>query len=153
MKKRLMLILIVILGTVIAFVVHRNRHEITQTLTHSADYLEKPTIVKTETTQNESRATPDAVLIKDVPFTPQAPTGNWDHLHVEACEEAAILMVSRYMSGERGGLMNADEAEAEIQKIVAWENEHFGYFEDSHCARGRAAPPQPVFQTTRPDLP
>ncbi len=34
-----------------------------------------------------------------VPFTSQAPTGNWDALHEDACEEASIYMVHEYFGG------------------------------------------------------
>lgn len=34
-----------------------------------------------------------------VPFTSQAPTGNWDALHEDACEEASIYMVHEYFAG------------------------------------------------------
>src|SRR3954467_10835183 len=40
-------------------------------------------------------ALPRTLLLK-VPFTPQAPTANWDELHNEACEEASSLMAGLY---------------------------------------------------------
>lgn len=64
-----------------------------------------------------------------VSFTSQAPHANWDHTHEEACEEASILMVGRYFEGR--GIENPDEAEAGIQEIIAWENEHLGFFEST----------------------
>ena len=36
-----------------------------------------------------------------VPFTPQAPTANWDELHNEACEEASVLMAAAYFNGDK----------------------------------------------------
>src|SRR5688572_5442442 len=43
-------------------------------------------------------ALPKTLLLK-VPFTPQAPTANWDELHNEACEEASSLMAAAYFNG------------------------------------------------------
>lgn len=53
----------------------------------------------------------------DVPFTSQAPTGDWDELHGEACEEASVLMVMRYFSGQP--ILSPDDAERAIQHLVA----------------------------------
>lgn len=39
-----------------------------------------------------------------LPFTSQAPFGNWDALHEDTCEEASILMVERYFAGVSGNL-------------------------------------------------
>lgn len=35
-----------------------------------------------------------------VPFTSQAPFGNWDVVHEDTCEEASVLMVKKYFDGE-----------------------------------------------------
>lgn len=64
-----------------------------------------------------------AKLHLPVAFAQQAPFANWNDLHQEACEEASIIMADRYFHGKP-----LDEAimEDEIQKLVAWEEEH-GY--------------------------
>lgn len=74
----------------------------------------------------------------DVPFTSQAPYGTWDEVAKEACEEASILMASWFVKGTRGnnqsGYANRvapDTANAEIQELVAWQKETFGYWEDT----------------------
>ncbi len=58
-----------------------------------------------------------------IKFVSQAPNANWDELHKEACEEAAMITVAKYMKGE-----NLDELimEDEIQAMVRWETEQ-GY--------------------------
>ncbi len=66
-----------------------------------------------------------------VPFTPQAPQGNWDEPYQEACEEASVYMVQQFYEGTPEGLINADQAETDILKIVAFERELFGYYEDT----------------------
>ena len=62
-----------------------------------------------------------------VPFTPQAPTGNWDLLHNEACEEASAIMVGAYFSGDTRKVIPAREVEKEISILTQWEESHFGY--------------------------
>lgn len=63
----------------------------------------------------------------DVPFTSQAPFANWDGLHGEACEEASVLMVLRYFSGQK--IASPDDAEKAIQHLVA-ANEALGFAVD-----------------------
>ncbi len=60
----------------------------------------------------------------DVPFTPQAPTANWDAVHQEACEEASVLMVLKYFQGE--SIDSPQDAEAGIQEVLA-KNEELGF--------------------------
>lgn len=67
---------------------------------------------------------PSSVLIK-VPFASQAPLLNWDALHEEACEEASLILVDRYLKKQT---ISPEEMEAEIQKLVAWETDQgYGY--------------------------
>lgn len=74
---------------------------------------------------------PDKVLIENVPFTPQAPFANWDAVHEQTCEEAAVLMAGWYANGKRGGKIDAGVAEDELQRLIIWEKQRFGYFEDT----------------------
>ena len=69
--------------------------------------------------------------ILSVPFTAQAPTGNWGSPFDEACEEASIIMVDRFL---RSGSMDASTVQQEIERIVAWEQSHFGNHEDTSIA-------------------
>ena len=66
-----------------------------------------------------------------VPFTPQAPTGNWDQLHNEACEEASAIMAGAYFSGDTRKVIPAIEVEKEISTLTQWEESHFGYHLDT----------------------
>lgn len=121
----------------------KHNYEKTGRFTASFDYLEKPLIIRTETAEpskpsptvatSDSLAPPKTFLIAEVPFTSQAPHANWDTVHKETCEEASSLMAARYAKGERSGLINPDDAEAELQRIIAWERETFGYFEDTNA--------------------
>src|SRR5260370_24567641 len=55
-----------------------------------------------------------------VPFTPQAPLGNWA-ARQHTCEEASLTMVDRYLHGDHsGGLIDPATADATINQITAW---------------------------------
>lgn len=81
---------------------------------------------------------PGTLLLK-VPFTPQAPTANWDELHNEACEEASSIMVDAYFENENknnydknaDGVIDADYVEGQISKLTTWENTNLGYHLDT----------------------
>ncbi|MEK7528498.1 MAG: C39 family peptidase [Patescibacteria group bacterium] len=66
----------------------------------------------------------------DVPFTSQAPTGDWKQPFFDSCEEAALLMVHSFFSGKK--LDSVNIAKEELLKIVDWEVETFGYFKDTN---------------------
>lgn len=139
--------IIILAGIVLVAVWYgvKRTYEKTGRFTASFDYLEKPLIIRTETAEpskfsptaptSDSPAPPKTILIEQVPFTPQAPHANWDAVHKETCEEASVLMAARFVAGERSGLISPDDAEAELQRIIAWEREKFGYFEDTDAAQ------------------
>ena len=55
-----------------------------------------------------------------VPFTSQAPKGEWSASQHD-CEEASLAMVDRYLRGDRsGGLIDPDAAEAAIRGMTPW---------------------------------
>jgi peptidase C39-like protein len=61
-----------------------------------------------------------AAVSLPVPFTPQAPLGNWAQRQ-HTCEEASLLMVDRYLHGDHsGGLIDPHTADAGINQITAW---------------------------------
>ncbi|MBI3331943.1 C39 family peptidase [Candidatus Peregrinibacteria bacterium] len=74
---------------------------------------------------------PGSVLIKMV-FAPQAPHANWDEPYQEACEEASLIIVHHYLTGAP---LSREDADREILAMVAWENEHFGGYEDTTAAQ------------------
>jgi peptidase C39-like protein len=65
----------------------------------------------------------------DVPFTSQAPHANWDMPYQEACEEASLMMVHAYIDG--AGAFTPNEADRQILALVAWEEEHLGFYKDT----------------------
>ncbi len=70
---------------------------------------------------------PDKILM-EVPFTTQAPFAKWDEIHEEACEEASIIMLRYYFSGEK---LTPEVAEKEIQALVKFQNKNYGDFKDT----------------------
>jgi hypothetical protein len=64
-----------------------------------------------------------------VPFTSQAPHANWEMPYQEACEEASLMMVHAYLVG--AGAFTPNEADRQILAMVAWEEDHFGYYKDT----------------------
>ncbi|MDO8649810.1 MAG: C39 family peptidase [Candidatus Berkelbacteria bacterium] len=67
---------------------------------------------------------PPVTLPLKVPFTTQAPFALWDPLHEEACEEASLLMVYYYRTGQK--FSSPLEADTEIKKLITWESSN-GY--------------------------
>ena len=67
-----------------------------------------------------------------VPFTAQAPFGDWDdQRQQDGCEEASTLMAARWITGES---LNPTTALAELMKIFSWEDETFGASNDTNAA-------------------
>ncbi len=59
----------------------------------------------------------DKIIKLDVPFTSQAPLGEWDDIRQQnACEEAAALMAMKWVRGE--SIVNPEQAKKEILNIV-----------------------------------
>lgn len=84
----------------------------------------------TQTTTNE----PEQIQIPsefnlDIPFTSQAPFGNWDAAHEEYCEEASLLMAHRFLNNQT--ISGPADADAAMNAIAAWEVDRFGYFEST----------------------
>lgn len=91
------------------------------------------TNVNTSQTTNTSNPQPsenDQPIPKslklEVPFTPQAPTANWDELHNEACEEASIIMANAYFNNITS--LPPATVEREISKLTKYQQDTFGYY-------------------------
>src|SRR6185436_19733412 len=63
-----------------------------------------------------------------VPFTSQAPYGNWDALHEEMCEEGTVVMAHAWLNSIS---LTPAYAESEIQKLAKWETDTFGFYTDT----------------------
>lgn len=64
-----------------------------------------------------------------VPFMSQAPHANWDMPYQEACEEASLIMLHAYLTGAVA--FTPDDADRRILEMVAWEEEHLGFYKDT----------------------
>jgi len=71
---------------------------------------------------------PSRILLP-VPFSPQAPAGDWGAPYQEACEEAALIMTDRFFKDGETAIIPAEEMDAAILDLVQWETAH-GYGED-----------------------
>lgn len=60
-----------------------------------------------------------------VPFSPQAPHGNWELPYQETCEEASAMLVDGFWKGRT---FTPDGADAELRDIVAWSRQRFGFY-------------------------
>lgn len=89
----------------------------------------------TATPKPTAAATNTGSLLLKVPFTAQAPTGNWDKEHNEACEEASALMVGAYFKGDTRTKIPAAEVEKELTRLFEWERANFGYSLDTTAAQ------------------
>lgn len=100
--------------------------------------LQEEIKVGSETKQNQNEiitadSLPKEILPKqvllDVPFTAQAPFGNWADVRQDyGCEEAAILMAMYWVYGRD---LPLEEAKKEIIAISEFEKEKYGNFHDT----------------------
>lgn len=65
---------------------------------------------------------PPSVFIK-VPYTDQAPLGNWDTAHEDYCEAAATLMYGAFLRGDTRSVIPPSEADQRMTQIVDWERQ------------------------------
>lgn len=72
---------------------------------------------------DDSGVLPEQALNR-APFVSQAPYANWDAIHEETCEEAAIIIAHFYRKGRKE--LSADEAEKELMAMVRYQEEHYG---------------------------
>ncbi len=75
----------------------------------------------------EEIVVPESIKI-EVPFTSQAPFGVWDERHEEACEEASLLMVIKYLSKET---LTPEISEKELQEMIDFQIDKYGDYKDS----------------------
>lgn len=81
------------------------------------------------TEPEETPATLPAKVLHGAPFTSQAPYADWsDERQQDGCEEAAILMASRWHFSQT---LTPDEALAELLALAAFQQEHYGYSQDT----------------------
>ncbi|OGN02286.1 MAG: hypothetical protein A2657_00865 [Candidatus Yanofskybacteria bacterium RIFCSPHIGHO2_01_FULL_44_110b] len=73
------------------------------------------------------------ILIRNVPFTPQAPTGNWsDERQQDGCEESSALMAVAWAKNEK--LPTSAEVEKKIIAISNYEQQIYGEFHSTNVS-------------------
>lgn len=126
-------LVLILFGSFVALVIHRQYLDFYDDLAQSTTVLrvKKSTSIKSSSpatvpVEPPKTSTLPAVITLPlkVPYTSQAPLAVWDPLHEEACEEASLLMVYYYRTGQK--FTTPLEADAELKKLVAWEEDH-GY--------------------------
>jgi len=70
-------------------------------------------------------AAPPAGAILKVPYTVQAPFGNWK-FHQESCEEAALLMYHGFIEGDQRADIPPAEADQGLRAMKAWQVTNWG---------------------------
>lgn len=83
---------------------------------------ENEEVKEEENEPNDSQQLPKQFKL-DVPFEPQSPFAEWDHTHNEACEEAAIIMVHFFLTGEE---LTSSVANEEILEMVQYQKDNWG---------------------------
>jgi hypothetical protein len=73
-------------------------------------------------------ALPDHILLQ-VPYTTQAPLGNWAQ-HQESCEEATLAMLSSYWARDPSVVIDPNAADAAIAALVHWQVQNWGSEDD-----------------------
>lgn len=119
-------VFLLVIAAVAVFFVFRGLNADDKTIEQQKSQL--PSAVIPETVVSvaaEAQKTPiPQELNLKVPFTSQAPTGNWDRQHEENCEEASMLMANRYF--ENRAIDNSTDAETGMAQLVEWENANIG---------------------------
>lgn len=78
-----------------------------------------------------SKPTPPPSANVDVPFTSQAPEGNWAEPWQNACEETSIYMISSFYNDDP---IKRDEAVKKIREIFKVKHENFAASKDESLA-------------------
>jgi hypothetical protein len=93
-----------------------------------------PTIAPSPTADSTPTPSPaptplPAAFRLGVPFTTQAPNGDWAR-HQNSCEEANLLQVDAYWKGNRASTLDSNAAEKGIADLVAWQVKNWGSEDD-----------------------
>lgn len=117
MKKPIIIligtIIVIILGAIIAIPKVAHRREIREAEALLAREL--PPVTEVVSATSVEAGIKEEINLP-VPFTSQAPHGNWGMPYQEACEEAAALMAIRYSFGNP--ILHARDADTAIKDLV-----------------------------------
>lgn len=97
---------------------------IEQLIADSAEVEDKKT--------TEAKEGTSSLILLDVPFTSQAPFGEWsDQRQQDGCEETSALMAIAWARGEK---LDKEKAKKEILAIADYEKNKYGSFIDTNTA-------------------
>jgi hypothetical protein len=83
--------------------------------------------VQNKADQVVKRTTP---IMQQVPFTSQAPTGNWkESMFQDGCEEASMFMAVKWLKHDNSKFSSVDTVQ-KMQALTDWEKKRFGYAVD-----------------------
>ncbi len=121
-------------------VFHTSTPSTTDVITRIPDPISEPTsTTSTEPDEVVVTSTPEKLptsVVHDVPFTPQAPFGDWaDPRQQDGCEEASVVMTYRWATGQE---LTRQEALEEITSMSNWEENTYGGYRDTSAADTRA---------------
>ena len=74
-----------------------------------------------------------AALTLPIPFTTQAPNGNWTGN--ENCEEASSVMANAYLTGDTENIIPAATAQTGINVLLQWEQANLGHSANTGAAQ------------------
>ena len=74
-------------------------------------------------------SSPRQTAVLQVPYTVQAPRGNWK-VFENACEEDAVLMYHDYLEGDHRADIPADEADPALRAMQKWQVDNWGAEKD-----------------------
>lgn len=113
--------------------------------TPSVTFSPAPTAASSTSIKPSSSSSPAPSVtgsnVISVPFTSQAPYGNWDALHEEMCEEATLVMAHAWVNGIA---LTPAYAEQQLQLLAKWGTDNFGTYIDT-SARQTAQMGQAVY--------
>jgi hypothetical protein len=124
-------------GGIYVFAKNNNREQLPPPQDHTSFTPPPPTVDPDPNPAPQPLPAPNpasspAEVNLNVPFTSQAPHKNWSEPYQNFCEEASALMAASYMLNQT--LPNADDADAKLLAIKAYEDKTFGYYMDTTAA-------------------
>lgn len=124
----LSILLTIIFFFIVGAVIHKNLYhgDVKPSIEAPVNNIQTELPAITDSKQTDPKPTPlPNKFSLVVPFTPQAPTANWDELHNEACEEASSIIVNSFFEGLT--TLPPKLVEEEISKLTNWQTKNYGY--------------------------
>lgn len=134
LSSRKSITFVILLTAVIVFiyVLDFNPLEQDKKIQNSSQVGETTSTTESPRQESSSEAYETDVVLFNVPFTPQAPFGDWDDpRQQDGCEEASVLMAMRWVERD---ILTRQEALDEIIDLSKYQQETYGHFVDRSTA-------------------